>query len=146
MVNIKNYEEVFLKDVATIDRAKKGQIYSKGTTIIQVSATKGQVIYLFKDSEVEPKYACIIPNNNVQGYYLFSLIKLKIDQFMEKNKTGINIQMNTFDEFPIKLHDYETQKIIGDVMMKFDSMEVKEKEIISKIKDIKKENLEKMFI
>lgn len=34
-----------LSEIATVERAKKGKLYPKHSTIIQISATKGQIEY-----------------------------------------------------------------------------------------------------
>ena len=61
MININDYKQVKLIDIAKIERAKKGIVYDKGTILIQVSATDGQVLYLEVVSEISTKYAVVIP-------------------------------------------------------------------------------------
>ena len=53
-----------LPDVATYERAKKGKVYPKGCTLLQVSATKGQLVYLHEDQTVDSKYCVIEPDRD----------------------------------------------------------------------------------
>ena len=43
---LKDNHVVNLLDIATIERSKKNKTYKKGSILIQLSATKGQMIYL----------------------------------------------------------------------------------------------------
>ena len=47
-MNLKDYKKVKLLDLVDIERAKKNKVYEKGNIIIQVSASKGQIFYLWK--------------------------------------------------------------------------------------------------
>ena len=77
MIDFCKYETMKLGDIAEWERAKKGFVYPAGCTIIQVSATKGEVHYLTKKSEVEPKYVVV---------FLFTL-----DMFKHFNNSKLSI-------------------------------------------------------
>lgn len=50
MVDFRTYEIVKLEDVAEYARAKQGKLYPAGTTTLQISATRGiLVFYLNQD-------------------------------------------------------------------------------------------------
>lgn len=73
MIDFNTYEEVKLEDVAEYARAKKGWIYPAGTSTIQISATRGQIGYLDKPSEVHTKDVAIIPQAGINPRY-FNII------------------------------------------------------------------------
>lgn len=45
MVDFKTYEIVKLEDVAEYARAKQGKIYPAGTSTLQISATRGVLVF-----------------------------------------------------------------------------------------------------
>lgn len=45
MVDFKTYEIVKLEDVAEYARAKQGKIYPAGTSTLQISATRGGLVF-----------------------------------------------------------------------------------------------------
>ncbi|THA21321.1 hypothetical protein E5361_06300 [Histophilus somni] len=72
----------FLTEVAEIEpRPSKDKIYPIGTIIIQTSATRGAVLYLRKESKIEDKYAVISPKEQIQSFYLFSIIEKYFPKF-----------------------------------------------------------------
>ena len=77
MINIKNYKQLKLEDVAKYERVKDGKMYPKGSTLVRVSATTGEVEYLEKEGRVDRKYAVIIPNKEINPKYFNIVIKLQ---------------------------------------------------------------------
>lgn len=54
MVDFKTYEIVKLEDVAEYARAKQGKIYPAGTSTLQISATRGRLVFsLSKDTFIQ---------------------------------------------------------------------------------------------
>lgn len=53
--------KVKLYDVASFERSKKDKVYPEGCTLIQVSATRGQMEYMKEPGTVEPKNGVIEP-------------------------------------------------------------------------------------
>lgn len=132
--------------MAEFGRAKQGQVYPKGSSTIQISATKGQVGFLECDSEVHTKEVVIIPVPGINQRYFNIVLQKNMERFMSKYATGINIQEQEIGNFPIELHNSETQEavvgLIGMVDTKVDEVS-KEIEVL---KTIKETMLRKMMI
>ncbi|UTH07931.1 restriction endonuclease subunit S [Macrococcoides canis] len=136
-----------LDNVSMITRAKKGKVYAAGTIIIQISASKGQYFILEEDSEVETKYATVQANEDVYPMYLYTVIGLAMDKFMNRLSTGINIQIDTLGEMEVDIrHDYDKQKEIADLVKKLEWQEKRIERAIKKMEDFKKYNLDGMFV
>ncbi len=113
MINIKDYRNLKLKDVAMWEVSRKDKEYPKGCSLVQVSATKGEVEYLTESRKVDRKYAVVIPNKDINPKYLNIVIKRNIDSFIAKYRAGLNIQMNDLKHLNIQLHNRETQNMIA---------------------------------
>lgn len=116
MIDLNTYEEVKLEDVAEYARAKKGKVYPAGTSTIQISATRGQIGYLDKLSEVETKYVAIIPQAGINPKYFNIVMQKNVEEFIYKYGSGLNIQEKDVGKFPIQLHNSETQDAIAKAL------------------------------
>lgn len=91
-----------LDSVATnIERAKKNKIYPKGSVIIQLSATNGQVGMLKSNGKVDPKYAVIEFLDENQGAFYFYKIQTVIKKHFHRTKEGLNMTLESVMELPI---------------------------------------------
>lgn len=146
MIKFNLYETFELGEIAEIERAKKDKLYPKGSTLIQISATKGEVFILKEKSIVDTKYAVIIPIAGVNHKYLNIVIDMSIDKFLNKYKTGLNIQFEDIRKMEVYLHDIDTQKAVVNIIEHIE----KEMEIVSKeietYNNIKNTMLSKMLI
>lgn len=93
-----------LKELATIERAIKGKVYKKGCMLLQISATNGDFIYLEKDSEVEAKYAVIIPNPDINSKYLYLSIGANLEKYLLKVQQVMNISLEDVYKIPVCYH------------------------------------------
>lgn len=134
-----------LKDVATWERAKAGKIYPAGCSTLRISATKGQIGYLDQPQEVEPKDVVIKPNQDIQPYYFYVILKKNVGTFLTAYKQGLNIQANDVGHYPIELHDYEKQKEIVEIVKGIDTQIINVTASMSVAKDLKKNMLSNMF-
>lgn len=143
---LKDNHVVNLLDIATIERSKKNKAYKKGSILIQLSATKGQMIYLDDDTKVESKYGVFeIDKDKVEPRYLYYVLKMSMPDFLTRYQTGLNIKPEIFDSFKVKVHrSLEVQKIIVKILDSF-NVELEEKEI-EKYKKIKEYHLDNMFV
>jgi len=146
MIDFTTYEEVKLEDVAEFGRAKAGYIYPAGSSTIQISASKGQVGYLYQKSEVASKNVVIIPQSGIDKFYFNIILKKNIDEFMCKFATGINVQEKEIGNFPIQLHCYEAQKAIAGIVREMDNRCNEQENEITKLKEFKKTLLSEMLI
>lgn len=145
MIDFNTYEEVKLEDVAEYARAKKGKIYPAGTTTLQISATRGQIGYLTYPSEVHTKDVAIIPQAGINPKYFNIVMKKNIDEFMRKYATGINIQEKEVGNFPIQLHNSETQDAIAKRVDYAEKQEQIAQQEIDNLKELKNTLLNKMM-
>lgn len=130
MIDFNFYECVKLEDVAEFGRAKEGFIYPRGTSTLQISATKGQIGYLDERREVHTKEVAIIPQAGINPRYFNIILQKNIEVFLHKYKTGLNIQEKEVGNFPIELHNPETQEA---VVKMFDYLEAEEAQIQAEI-------------
>ena len=98
-----------LPEVAIIERAKNGKKYPKGSTLIQVSATQGNVEYLKEDSEVDGKFAVITPNNRINPKYLNIMVNRNIGRFLSRYQSGLNIQIADLKHMEIEIHEKQDE-------------------------------------
>lgn len=140
--------KVLLKNLAKIDRVKKGQIYKSGTVFIGVSATRGgDVHYLEEDGEIEDKYAAVEFDGRYNSKYLYYAILSVHKKWLSKYIQNINVPISNLKEMQIDIvADVDKQNEIVNKLNLLDIWAESEKQMISAWKSIKKTALEKMFI
>jgi hypothetical protein len=146
MVDFRTYEVVKLEDVAEYARAKQGKLYPAGTTTLQISATRGDIGFLFEPGYIHTKNVAIIPQTGIDPLYFNIAMQRNIDLFMHKYATGINIQEHEVGKFPIYLHDYETQKAIVLMFRQLEHEMAVERDMVNTLKDLKNNMLNNMFV
>ncbi len=112
MIDFNSHERVRLGDVAEFGRAKAGHIYPHGASTFQISATRGQVGYLEKPGTVPAKDAVIIPQAGINPRYFNIVMQMNAAEFMRIYATGLNVQEHELANFPIDLHNGDTQDAI----------------------------------
>ena len=115
-IDFHSYEQVKLEDVAEFGRAKQGHIYPRGASTLQISATKGQIGYLYEPSEVHTKEVVIIPQAGINPRYFNYVMQKNIRAFMRKYAIGINIQEQEVGQFPIEVHNLDTQEAVVSLL------------------------------
>lgn len=95
---------VRLDGVATIERARKGKIYPKGVTLVQLSASKGQVVK-HPGGEVDSRYAVVeaLPEGPITSKFLFCYLNQSMPSYADQMITGINIQVDALRSYPVTL-------------------------------------------
>lgn len=141
-----NYKEFKLGDVAKYERSRENKVYPKKSTLIQLSATSGQVDYLEEDREVERKYAVATPNKEINPKYFNIVVKRNIEHFRSKYQAGMNIQINDIKNIPIQLHDRKTQDAIAEYVEAIEREERNVQKEIDLYKTTKKRFLTDLFI
>ena len=94
-----------ITEIARYERACAGKKYHKGATLIQVSATKGDVLQLEEEATVESKYVVIESKGQVLPDYLFFAIKHTFPPFFQKWRTGLNLQVSNIEKLDIRYDD-----------------------------------------
>ena len=136
---------VNITELANIERSS-GKVYPAGCTLIQVSATRGQVLYHAEEAEIPSHYAVFSPNDKVLPKYLYHMISFQAGRFIHTIQTGLNIQMDTLNEMKLKIHtDLEKQAEIVKYLDVIEMMEIKEETTIELLKQAKQTNLSEMF-
>lgn len=146
-------ETLYLSDIASWERSKKGKIYPKGSTLLQVSASKGELIYLEENQTVKPSmYAVITPIEvtegcpKIDGRYLFAILHHFLPKFLRKTQTGLNIQPEILYELRMAVHILpETQKNVADAWFEIDRQEKQKQELLNALKTGKAYLLQHMF-
>ena len=137
---------VNIAELARIERSS-GKVYPAGCTLIQVSATNGQVLYHVEEAEIPTKYAVVTANDKVLPKYLYHMISFQADAFFHAIKTGLNIQMDTLNEMKLKIHtELEKQAEIVKYLDVIEKLEAKEETTIELLKQAKQTNLSEMFV
>ena len=132
-------KEYKLTEIADVQRAKRNQIYPKGTCYVQVSATHGQINMLTSDNFIETKNAVILPKIEVVPEYFKIALERSVPKFLANYQSTINIQIADFSFFEIELHeDTMTQLQIVELMRKFDDVIIAEEKTIDVLKKTKK--------
>lgn len=135
-----------LKDIAHIERAKKGKIYPKYSTIIQISATKGQVEYTKQEGEVKTHYAVVLPHEDYPPLYLYLMIETFMPHFYHKYSVGLNIKAHEIGEMDIKLCRKDKMQEIHDFFLESSKLLEQVERKIDALQDLKKEQLDALFI
>lgn len=138
---------VQLSDVATWERSKKNKTYEVGSILLQVSATKGQLKFLEKDSAVGSKYAVITCNREqIEPYYLFTVLEDVLPAFLAKEQTGLNIQPDILKRLDLRIHkDKHLQNFIAEQSKQMDEQAKQVEKQISQLKEMKRWALFNMF-
>lgn len=140
------HKTVDLLKIVDVERSKKKKIYKKGNILIQLSATKGQMVYLDEDSEVDSKYGVFIANDDINPKYLYYILTMTMPQFLNIYQTGLNIVPDVFEFMKIEIHT--DRQVQNDIVKMFDELSIIEKqyqEEIEKWKDVKTFHLDNMF-
>ncbi|HEL2734603.1 TPA: restriction endonuclease subunit S [Streptococcus suis] len=137
---------VNITELASIERSS-GKVYPAGCTLIQVSATKGQVLYHAEEAEIPSHYAVFLPNDKVLPKYLYHAISYQAGRFIYTVQTGLNIQVGALNEMKLKIHtDLEKQAEIVKHLDVIEKMEAKEEATIELLKQAKQTHLSEMFV
>lgn len=94
-----------IPELARYERARSGKRYRKGATLIQVSATKGDILQLEEDGLVESKYVVVESKGKILPDYLFFAIKHAFPPFFHKWRTGLNLQVSNIEKLEICYDD-----------------------------------------
>lgn len=146
MLDFSNYRVVRLQEVAAIERAEKGKLYPEGCTLIALSATKGQVEYSEEGREIDSRWAVVIPHEGNNPKYIYHSIVRSFPEFLEKYKTGINLQIKVLDYLEIAVHQISEQNEVVKMLEIVEEKQKKEERLLKKWKDVKKYYLGKMFL
>lgn len=147
MIDFSKFEIKKLKDVATFERVKKDKFYKKGTSLIQISATKGEIYFLESNKCSETKNVAIMCDTDILDPRYFNIcLHANIGYFLNKYKEGINVKEKDIGNILIQVRNFETQKCLVDMFSNVDTqIEITERKI-NTISELKKLFLSDMFV
>ena len=139
-IDFGNWSYERLRDVFDIARANKSKEYPKDTILVQVSATRGQTIYLDKAQCVEDgsKYAALTVKEpgKYNAKYLYHILDVNMPDIVRRCVSGINLQMDELSGVKIPIHkDMNTQNVIAvllDTIVRCGEIEEREAELLTK--------------
>ena len=146
MINLECYEMRNIFEMGQIERAKAGKVYPKGSTLIQLSASRGQVLLHKEDGPVGTQYAVLVPPDGYRKGYVFISITQVFHEFIHKYQTGINLQFDALKYLEVPIHNEETQRYIEERTKMFDRWIEDEVNMVEAYDDLKTYFLENMFI
>lgn len=150
-MNLCNYSESRLTDIADVVRTTKGTVYPKGTIYIQVSAASKTEDNPFKllgeDSELESKYAVVLPKIDIIPEYFIEVLAVAAPKWRHRYiGTNINIQMDCFKFLVVMYHnEHEAQQYVLDTLEPFKKGIEQTKAKIELAKEFKRWSLGKMM-
>lgn len=92
--------QLLLQDIAMVERAQKNKVYPKGTIVIQISATKGQIGLLKSNGEVDSRYATISTDNFIDSNFAFYFLKKEMPRHLHRVQEGLNIPIEEVGKCP----------------------------------------------
>lgn len=140
------YKKVKLLDIASIERAKNKE-YFPGVTIVQISATRGQVEYVDEAMIIESHYVVLKPCDKIDSKYFYFAVKNSADEFFYKFQTGLNMKIDEFKHMELYIEDD-----INIQKEQVENMEIIERAILlseqelSEVKEFKNTMLSKLFV
>lgn len=90
-----------LKDVADVERAKAKKVYPRGTIVVQMSATRGQIGMLKSSGRVEEKYACVMSKSGEDPGFLFYVLQNKTPRHFKRVQQGLNLTLDDIKTIPV---------------------------------------------
>lgn len=140
------YKKVKLLDIASIERASNKE-YCPGVTVVQVSATSGQVEYVDEARMIESKYVVLKPYDKIESKYFYFSVKNSADEFFYKFKAGLNVQIEDFKHMELYIEDdIDIQKEQVRNMEKIKRATLLSEQEINEVKEFKNTMLSKMFL
>lgn len=140
-------KRVRLSDFAIWERSKKNVVYPAGCTLLQVSASKGETVYLWEPQEVDSKYCVIQPDpEKIEPLYLFHGIQQFMPEWRAKYQTGLNIRPDELKHFTLMIvPDREAQKQFVAEAEFIEQMKRETEQEIRELEEMKRYFLEVLF-
>ena len=124
----------------------------EGDILFTKTASIGKIAYVPKlreKSTINPQFALLTPNNNIDNYFLFLSLRTEDCLTYAKNITGGStiptMSQEKLKEMDIILPDKEEQKKLGQYFKSIDNLITLHQRKYDKLVNVKKSLLEKMF-
>lgn len=94
-------DQLRLKDIAHVERAKAKKVYPAGTIVIQMSAARGQIGLLESSGRVGTKYACI--QTPFTPGLVFYMLKVRAPRWFHRVQDGLNLKLKDIEDIPVAI-------------------------------------------
>ena len=88
----------------------------------------------------------IQPQAAIDRRYFNIIMQKNVDEFMQRYATGLNIQEHEVANFPIDLHNVDTQRAVAKMVMYMDDKAANIEEEIAKLQTLKATMPGKLFV
>ena len=125
----------------------------EGDILFTKTASIGKIAYVSKlkeKSTINPQFALLTPNKNIDGYFLFLSLRteecLKYVRDISGGSSIPTMSQEKLKEMKIICPTLKEQHIMGEYYKKLDNLITLHQRKLEKLKNIKKSLLEKMFV
>ncbi len=145
------YDVKTLYDIGTVEKAKRGKLYPKGTIFIMLSGVnhtslEENVRYCRKPATIERDSCAVIPDSKYNSYYIYQSILNVFGDFLDKYRTTINLQFDALENLKFPVHRKRaTQDNIATELELRDAEIQREKAQRANLKALKEYMLANMF-
>ena len=131
------YRRIFVSDVCEVERARAGMVYPAGTCYVALSATNDTVNQLREPSEIDGRYAAIVPRDARDGDHL---------RWLAAHRTGINLKLEELATLVVDWHeDAGTRREVTEACQRLDGLARAEEATAAGLRDVKQYLLLRMF-
>lgn len=135
-----------MSDVCEVERGQAGKVYPAGTCYVALSATNDTVDQLREPSEIDGRYAALVPKDAREGDYIRAVLERAFPRWLAAHRTGINLQFGELATLMVEWHeDADTRREVGAACQKFNGMARAEEATAAGLMDVKQYLLLRMF-
>ena len=141
------YRRVPVSDVCEIERGRADRVYPTGTCYVALSATNDNVNQLKEPSEIDGRYAVLVPKDENNGDYLKVVLDRAFPRWLMAHRTGINLKYEELASLMVEWHEDADMRLQVVVMtQKLNALIDMEVKTIDELKDAKQYLLLRMFV
>lgn len=139
--------KININKICIVERAVAGKMYKAGTCYIKLSAVDEFVGQINKDEEIDSRFAVLEPKREVNNTYLYIAISRAFPEFLRRNRTTINLQVDTLKNFEVYWHENVEQQnyVVEQIKLIDDAIQMLEQQIECE-KGMKKWYLQKTMV
>ena len=141
-----SWRRVPVTDLCEVGRARAGVTYPAGTLYVALSATNDTVGQLGEPSEINGRYAVMVPHDLRWAPYLKVVLDRAFPHWLLSHRTGINLKAEELCTLSVEWHeDDAVRDEISEACARLDALARAEKETIGGLRDLKRYMLIRMF-
>lgn len=140
------YRRIFVPDVCEVERGQAGRVYPAGTCYVALSATNDTVNQLREPSEIDGRYAALVPRDARDGDYLRVVLERAFSRWLAAHRTGINLKLEELATLAVEWHeDAGTRREVTEACRRLDELARAEEATAAGLSDVKQYLLLRMF-